>query len=750
MKKLFSFFTFCLFVAVSLSFAACENEDPAPYPDPDPVVELTFELTVPEVADTTAEVKVVPSVNDGYYFFDVVAAELVGSGAAFATVADYAKAVLTQLHETAEWGAILYKGEQTHTFTDLSEQTDYILFALGTAVGTDGTLTLGEPSVFNFTTGESVKYFTLDIKDVTPFSVTVAVDPDIDGEYLYSVVLKSTVESGVVEGGITIDSVESYAKALVKYLDSNDSLYNAVAQGTASRTWDAGIVPDSDYYAFAVGINTSSLEFTTTFTVEEFRTGELTTPLFSFDITDVTASSAKVAVTASNEGMKYLFEVIDKATFDSYFEGNGTVFMEYMVEEVYEPQLGVNGQTWSNFLSWSGHNDKANYSYSLTGSTEYVVVAAGVDTLGNVYSETEIAEFTTEPVVPSDNWFEIWDERGLVIVETGNNDPYVLAVFKESEVAGLAGDELINKVVSTYGGTLYSHIYTGTKKFNYAVNLTEFGDYVVVVFGYDGGVTTEVATYGYTFEAIDMSEFSTLDRDFEYEAANAYGDYASVVYYGDYYGNGGGDWCITVYGYDGTLLLEVVDDKVTKEGLAGTFDIDATGLYTYPVGKAYGGIVYGSWYDLYGTWLSYAYVWDDEYGWLNFDAAADSGTVDISLGGYYVEEYWGEVYENFGDCNIDANFKDPNGNSVHYTFQGEMQFTDRSNDTYSLFSVSAEQPVTARVTLREFSTLTKVQVREKIKREAEAKAKARWMKSPKGAIVLDKVEKSERTLWIEK
>ena len=99
--------------------------------------------------------------------------------------------------------------------------------------------------------------------------------------------------------------------------------------------------------------------------------GSNDTPLaFNIEVSSITSSTAKVTITPSNENT-YYFDIIDKETIDTYYEGNFENWAKDMVDYI----LNDLGETFANYVS----SGKDVYLFEdLDPSTDYFAYAFGV------------------------------------------------------------------------------------------------------------------------------------------------------------------------------------------------------------------------------------------------------------------------------------------------------------------------------------------------------------------------------------
>ncbi len=143
---------------------------------------------------------------------------------------------------------------------------------------------------------------------------------------------------------------------------------------------------------------------------------------------------------------------------------------------------------------------------SLEPQTNYVIYYYGIDDNGNMTTEIGTKKFTTPKPGESANTFTISDievSYGSVSfnVTPTNNDRYFASaqnvkMVNDRLAAGKTMREIAQEVINvqaTYNPDFEDMIYTGEQRIECGCSL-EDTDYIIMVCGYDGGVTTDVTT----------------------------------------------------------------------------------------------------------------------------------------------------------------------------------------------------------------------------------------------------------------
>ncbi len=432
---------------------------------------------------------------------------------------------------------------------------------------------------------------------------------------------------------------------------------------------------------------------------EETPGGEDPTPddpdevTFAISVSDITATGATVSVVPSDATVTYYFAAIEKSTFDSYSDAQ-TFATEYIAEV--KSYVELLGYEFSDLLSQG--NDSYSYAGTFTASTEYYAFAVGVDTDGTVTTDVATEAFTTGEAVASDNTFTVTENLGYITITPSNNDPYVWTISEAEGLDSFTEEELISAVISDLGADITSYMATGTDSYDYSSVLTNGVEYAVIVFGYDGGPTTGLTLYRFTYKGESGGDVTLEDTNLTGDVDFSTADACVAEYYGDWYGSGTGNWYVT-------LMNSTTEDCIATEYFtelsAGT---DPTGSFTITTetttdaGTAIRG--YMDDYSLYGS----CYLADGGYTY----ATLVEGSVTIT--------------KNADDTyTVVVDTKDSAGNKVTCNYTGALDIYD-SSDYASLPSTKSIVPfkdrkskiVSSMKQQRKINTVKALDLREKV------------------------------------
>lgn len=455
-----------------------------------------------------------------------------------------------------------------------------------------------------------------------------------------------------------------------------------------------------------------------------------TESLFEFSVSNITATGAYVTVRAKDPQMYFIFNVVSAYQLETTYAGDPLLTLDNYLRTWVKPRIGYYFE-WEDFLARGERNNSSQYADVMFAESEYLVYAAGMDLNGNVITEVETYKFTTAEPKMSDNLFIVRENLGVVTVIPSNNDRYLLEVFTKSEIADILNDDhkLAVHVMNSYGGGISENIHSGEVSVDYSKKVVFFGEYVAVVFGYDGAETTPVTVKEFYFSGSDRSKLTSLTGDYEFNITeDTGGGQLQIVRYGNFYQNGGDNWWFYAQNaYGDYFATELVTRETSGKLPEGEWEIDRDGLYTYPVGVAYGGVVteYSDGTDdYYGTWVDVLEYnnFSGQYD-LRCMAPADSGKVKLKID----SQHWSDFYKmNIYVYDFQIDFKDPKGNNVKCRIKDCDGIFFTSSDEFVPFgSGSVTEVSPTAVCCSEFSTIMRHTIRERIRTEAFARMQER-------------------------
>ena len=421
-----------LLAAVTLLFvtSGCNDDDdkvgPPPY--------YSFSVAVSDVAQTEATVTVTPSNDQAtYYYAAVKKAEF----DTFESDAAYAQHILDNLKAIADKKVLplseylataLVKGSAPQKITDLTAGTDYYAVALGML--TDGRFTSDlvkeafktddapEPELViskaggyffgtsfgafdNFTFWMSEDTVTEDMMDFTGEGTYLLFDLNV------AVTGKATLPAGTFPVASGADAEENTIAPGADYgggMMTGSAIVKINSDGTKNYLYiDGGaliVEGAGSSYVITAKVTSGGKEY-------EFKyeggvsiydtTGGGGDFELSIDVTNITATTATVNVTSSDETSSYYFDLFDEEDYQGY-GGTPEGIAEFISDLLAYYQAQYPSMTLPQILSQivSVGNDSYDFD-GLTPGTKYYTFAIGVDaTTGATTTTAVVKEFTTQ------------------------------------------------------------------------------------------------------------------------------------------------------------------------------------------------------------------------------------------------------------------------------------------------------------------------------------------------------------------
>ena len=227
-------------------------------------------------------------------------------------------------------------------------------------------------------------------------------------------------------------------------------------------------------------------------------------------IDELTPSHATYTIHANQSNDAYSQFMMPESTYNAMIEQYGNLQNH---DQAWWTELAKyqENATWEDIMHMQMvHGTKTFQSEEIINSlepqTSYVIYYYGIDDNGNITTEIGTKKFTTPKPSESANSFTISDIEvnfGSVLftVTPKNNDKY----FASAQPAQMVNDRLANgmtmreiaqnviNVQANYNPNFEDMIYTGEQRIECGCSLVDT-DYVIIVCGYDGGVSTDITT----------------------------------------------------------------------------------------------------------------------------------------------------------------------------------------------------------------------------------------------------------------
>ena len=230
---------------------------------------------------------------------------------------------------------------------------------------------------------------------------------------------------------------------------------------------------------------------------------------FTIDVSDITKTTAQVKFTPKDNTMTYYYYVVpeeDRTTMIAKYGDIQTADLEYLKYNA--SSIGYDLKEYLDFVLAKGPKSldtRDIIQANLDPGTKYYAYCFGMNDDGSFTTAVYEKEFTTEAVQPSANVIncevvKAYADGCDVKVTTTNSDPYIIdaqpkAVWEKAlEAAG--GDKIVaakNILKVSYGGYADQYTKKGNQEYKVEVSSADT-DYVLIVYGYDSAITTDVQT----------------------------------------------------------------------------------------------------------------------------------------------------------------------------------------------------------------------------------------------------------------
>lgn len=496
--------------------------DSITFAEPEPAATVT----VSEITLNTAKITINPSrLIDSYTFGVVTKAEYDG----FATETEFVDSEIEKLRTDAgDWGFtleeyldfILYRsseGEQTFSREGLEPGTEYYAYVFG--LDKSGKPTTGIVKTLFATQDLLDANFNLAVEQLTAKTGIVKASPDnTELRYYLGFTTKEAYQNSF---GSNDKLLQDNALAqVINNMIMGSTFEQVTHQGAASLSM-TGLVPGTDYYAIAFGVEAKGTN--SAYAITELKKTEFFTPgfevtddcTFGIEVKNISSMLMDVTVTPSDNTTRYYATI--KPTEETagktpeQVADEEIVFQDgFFIDWATTPQVFTGTQTLNSRTDLGVTNIKPE--------TDYTVYVFGVDTKGFRTTNVSTAQATTTAVQPSEmtvsfkdintgsetdpqDWFKTNYFVEFTPVPSSDNEYYYVALAKQSDyewsTAFGSEEDFINEVISTAGDAIMLNCFMGTPEnplkayADYKGNDLEPGtDYYIIAFGYMGEATT--------------------------------------------------------------------------------------------------------------------------------------------------------------------------------------------------------------------------------------------------------------------
>lgn len=348
--------------------------------------------------------------------------------------------------------------------------------------------------------------FKIFLNNVTFMSVDINVQPSDPTFSYYSHIVGK--EAFARNWG---SDVKVFMEDYIGYLSETEGLSKAEVVRellvTGNDSWSYyDMDPSTEYVVFAVGLDANGTPNTepeikelTSASVDPLRMVECT---FGLRVDNVTMTNATIRVTPSDKTLPYYYEVVPYETYQSV-DDKDELFTAYVRSAMISVMQsnGVSVKEALDLVTFKGDGDTPLPDGALKPGKRYVVFAAGVDAYGRLNTASEVCEFESVAVVPSDNTFKLEVSNVTAVnakakVTTTNDDPYYAGFIAKKFYEGMTDQQLIEQLEKE---GLISPAFEGNESFDAENMLLPGTDYELIAVGYTEAATT----------AIERTEFTT-------------------------------------------------------------------------------------------------------------------------------------------------------------------------------------------------------------------------------------------------
>lgn len=335
--------------------------------------------------------------------------------------------------------------------------------------------------------------FKIEISNLTRHSADVMITPsELHTKYLYFIIDKAQYdEIGSDEALLEksrqelIKRAEQEGKTLAQLADEIRRI-GAFARPETFSGLEIGTAYGIDDNGEAISVITKR-EFTT-------ESVQMVDCLFNLKI-ETTRTSINIDVKPTDKSQWYYYQLLTEAQFDTY-GGTAEKAAAAIIKEQLDAWLALGAESTEKAVESMAL--KGDHSYNFTGltpDTQYYIFICGINGDGDICTKVEDIRISTAKFEPSDNSFGVYvsaitcDSATIEII-TGNDDPYLAVVKPQSEIKGKGNEEIMAAAVAEMGEYVGKYAKKGKQTIACDRTLMPDTDYSVLVFGYDGGVTT--------------------------------------------------------------------------------------------------------------------------------------------------------------------------------------------------------------------------------------------------------------------
>ncbi len=346
---------------------------------------LILTVTVENITATSMDMTVTPSVDTARYYYDVIEKSVLDEHHS-GDLAVYMENMMAEAISSfgsleAALEALCDTGIQKYTFDSQKPETEYVAFAAGlddegkvsSEIASELYTTLEMPGTSFEVEFSNTTYDGTDYK-VTPSNDTVSyyhcVRPVAEYEGLSD---EELLEAIIAEDSFVIPfySTTGVSEYVNEHLNLADTKYMVLVFGISGGYYE--VVPTTDLFKF---------EYSTI--PPETDPKDCT---FKFDFTNITAKSADVKITPSDEHVPYIYDLIAEEDYEAFKDDMAGYVADYIENNI----------TSIDYARYDGEQSYMYYQTLEPGTTYYNWVAC-IDAYGNLMADVVVSQpFSTIP-----------------------------------------------------------------------------------------------------------------------------------------------------------------------------------------------------------------------------------------------------------------------------------------------------------------------------------------------------------------
>ena len=290
------------------------------------------------------------------------------------------------------------------------------------------------------------------------------------------------------------------SEAYDKGFSLQDYLKTIMNKGTHQNLQYKGLDPSSDYVVYVYGITEEGERTTDIYSAQATTQPPYAGPLaFGIEVTEEN-NVMDITVTPDHDGVYYYWNLMDKATYDSYAAEHGddpmAVFQAYVDWDIQDLIDYEYLTSRAEYYEWYSDINEVNSQFECLALTEYIVFACKWNGECHFEGEPAYRWHKSADVAPSSNQITVSvgedvDQSSFYVdVKTTNNDPYVMLAEPSVFMDGMDEEQIYAHLMEDYGTFgLLNYVFEGDVA-GRMTGLEPDTEYTMVVFGYKAGKQT--------------------------------------------------------------------------------------------------------------------------------------------------------------------------------------------------------------------------------------------------------------------